>query len=189
MLFMRFMKGEVMGWYSIPLYFVQLAFGGMAIGWVVGKVMNFLLKHTTNATSEIMITITCAYSTFILAEACGTSGVLAVVLLGFTMAKGGQAYVTNREALEVFWEETELLANTMIFAISGVIMTTNIDLGSMFRDYKVEEGTVPNDLHGGDVVFLIVRRNPYGLPQFGQPRVLLVSDSFLFSTSLEPLPR
>ena len=47
----------------------------------------------------------------------------------------------------------------MIFAISGVIMTTNIDLGSMFRDYKVEEGTVPNDLHGGDIVFLIVRRH------------------------------
>ena len=93
MLFMRFMKGELMSWYSIPLYFVQLAFGGMAIGWIVGKVMNFLLKHTTNATSEIMITITCAYSTFILAEACRTSGVLAVVLLGFTMAKGGQVGV------------------------------------------------------------------------------------------------
>ena len=93
MLFMRFMKGEDPTWYSIPLYFLQLAGGGMAIGWVVGLIMNFLLKHTTNAKSEIMVTVTCAYSTFIIAEAFGTSGVLAVVLLGFTMAKGGQAYV------------------------------------------------------------------------------------------------
>ena len=61
-------------------------------------------------------------------------------------------YVTNREELEVFWEETELLANTMIFAISGVIITTNIDLLSMSRDY--ENLDAPNDLHAGDIVFL-----------------------------------
>jgi len=53
-------------------------------------------------------------------------------MLGFTMAQGGSAYVTHKEALETFWEEAELLANTMIFCISGLIIVDNFQLEGLF---------------------------------------------------------
>jgi NhaP-type Na+/H+ or K+/H+ antiporter/CRP-like cAMP-binding protein len=131
-LFKQLVGGAELTLWGVVVLFVQLAAGGCAIGVAMGIVMNYCMKHSSDARTEITLTLLFAYSAFIVAEACGTSGVLSVVILGFTMAQGGAAYVTHKEALETFWEEAELLANTMIFCISGLIIMDNFQLSGLF---------------------------------------------------------
>ena len=139
-LFKQLMGGAELTLWGVVVLFVQLAAGGCAIGVAMGIVMNYCMKHSSDARTEITLTLLFAYSAFIVAEACGTSGVLSVVMLGFTMAQGGAAYVTHKEALETFWEEAELLANTMIFCISGLIIMDNFQLSGLFDPHGTMAG-------------------------------------------------
>ena len=69
---------------QIFTYFVRVAFGGPAFGYLMAKVTIFWLSHVFNdALVEITITLASTYITFYIGEAFfGVSGVLAVVTLG-----------------------------------------------------------------------------------------------------------
>ena len=119
MLFLNIMGGAEPDAGTMVSTFAQLAFGGAAIGFVCGNILNMGLKHTADGRSEILLTVIFAYATFIAAETFHTSGVLAVVLCGFEMSRNGRPFVQHPEELHAFWEEAELMCNTMIFSITG----------------------------------------------------------------------
>ena len=70
------------------LYFPHLACGGLAFGFLVGKVTVFWLKNVYhNALVEITITVVATYLTFYIGEfILGVSGVLAVAMLGLELS-------------------------------------------------------------------------------------------------------
>ena len=79
-------EGETVG------FFMRLAVGGVAFGWLMGKIMVAMLKVARlDVMTQITITVVCAYLTFIVAEteAVEVSGVLAVVSAGLVMAAHG----------------------------------------------------------------------------------------------------
>lgn len=111
--------GETVG------FFMRLALGGVAFGWLMGEIMVKVLKASRlDIMTQITVTVVCAYFTFIVAEneAIHVSGVLAVVCAGLVMAAHGFQHVRHRETLKHFWETVEYLANTVIFIVSGVII-------------------------------------------------------------------
>ena len=66
------------------MYFIRVAFGGPAFGYVMAKITIFWLSRVFNdALVEITITLASAYITFYVGESIlGVSGVLAIVTLG-----------------------------------------------------------------------------------------------------------
>ena len=68
-------------------YFLRVAFGGPAFGYLTAKITIFWLSHVFNdALVEITITLASTYVTFYIGEALlGVSGVLAVVTLGIEL--------------------------------------------------------------------------------------------------------
>lgn len=56
-------------------FFAQLAFGGLALGYVLGFILIRFLKHTNEGLIEVVSTLVFAYGTFIIAEEIHVSGV------------------------------------------------------------------------------------------------------------------
>ena len=72
---------------EIFLYFVKVALGGPAFGYLMAKITIFWLSHVFNdALVEITITLASTYITFYIGEGLfEVSGVLAVVTLGIEL--------------------------------------------------------------------------------------------------------
>jgi hypothetical protein len=81
---------------QIVVLFIQLAVLGAAIGLAFGLVTSFWLARIFNeACLEIILTFGAAYACYFVAEElCGASGLLAVVVMGFSMSVMGEQHQT-----------------------------------------------------------------------------------------------
>ena len=70
---------------------------------------------------QTMMTICAAYLSYFMAEQANGSGVLAVVVAGIIVAARAWPLLVAPEALEHTWEAIEHIANTLIFALAGVL--------------------------------------------------------------------
>jgi NhaP-type Na+/H+ or K+/H+ antiporter len=112
---------------SVGESFLQLAGGGVVLGWVLGQITVFMLANIIDDPAcEITLTVTAAYGGFFLAEASaiGASGVLTVVVIGLVMSYSGKTAVSPsaEHLMHEFWEMMGFLANTIIFILSGLII-------------------------------------------------------------------
>ena len=105
--------------------------GVLAISWI-SSIFN-------TPVIEITITLAAAYLTFFSAEALQMSGVLAVVALGLVMGKEGKARISPEVGhfLEEFWEMLAFMGNTLVFALSGLVMAYRLEWGASFSAYDV----------------------------------------------------
>ncbi|XP_023229059.1 sodium/hydrogen exchanger 10-like [Centruroides sculpturatus] len=111
---------------QIFLKFCQIALGGPALGFIVGKLAVFCLSHIFNdAVIEITVTLSAAYLTYYLAEVVlHVSGVLAVVILGVVISADEASISPEVEGfVHRFWEMLSYLANTVIFIVVGLVIT------------------------------------------------------------------
>ena len=98
---------------------------GPAIGTVVGSVSMSLVEVIYNdRVAEVTITILSAYTSWCVAEAVGSSGVLAVVSTGLFMSKSRDLTFEHKTQhfLHEFWELLGYLLNTFIFIFTGTII-------------------------------------------------------------------
>jgi hypothetical protein len=81
-----------LGTLQIVVLFIQLAVLGAAIGLAFGLITSFWLARIFNeACLEIILTFGAAYACYFVAEElCGASGLLAVVVMGFSMSVMGE---------------------------------------------------------------------------------------------------
>jgi len=116
--------------HSAILEFFRVAFGGLAIGFVIGKVALLWLKRVkSDMLVESTIIIVSAYLTFVLGEYFfKVSGVLGLVTLGVLMAGPGRTQISTKvqHFIHQFWEFTAFVANTLIFLIVGVVIAKRI---------------------------------------------------------------
>lgn len=129
---------------QIVEYFPRVIFGGVALGWVTGKLTVFWLQHVFNdAMVEITITLSSTYVTYYLGEVFGVSGVLAVVMLGIEINHKQSSISPELQVfLHRFWEILAYLANTIIFLLVGIAIMEEafsalqlIDAFYIFIDY------------------------------------------------------
>eukprot|EP00775_Hariotina_reticulata_P007049 gene7049-7263_t len=94
-----------------------LAFG-LVTSWWLSRLMN-------DPGMSIVLTFGAAYSCyFVSEELLGASGLLAVVVMGFSMSLIGGRHITNRHQVEMhaFWQSLEWLANTILFLWVGIAL-------------------------------------------------------------------
>lgn len=116
--------GEIVG--HVIGDFFRIAIGGPCFGWFMAKIAIFCLSRVFNdAVVEITATLVATYLTYYIGEAVlGVSGVMAVVLLGITMSSEKTCISPETEhELHDFWGMLGHLANTVLFFITGVIIT------------------------------------------------------------------
>ncbi|NOQ71591.1 MAG: hypothetical protein GQ574_06300 [Crocinitomix sp.] len=112
--------------HSPILEFFRVAFGGVLIGYIIGKIALFWIKRVNkDILVEATIIVVSAYLTFFVGEhVFGVSGVLGLVTLGILMSGPGRTRISTevQHFIHEFWEFTAFAANTLIFLIVGVVI-------------------------------------------------------------------
>ncbi len=117
------------GPFGVATAFGAIAGGGIAIGLVVGLAVVFIAGGSNDHLVETALSLIAAFSSFLVADRAGASGVLATVAAGMTMGnlgvmgeKGrlGRALTSQGRAFLVeFWEFAAFLANSLVFLLIG----------------------------------------------------------------------
>jgi CPA1 family monovalent cation:H+ antiporter len=117
------------GPFSVASAFVTIAGGGIAVGFVVGLAAVFVAGGSSDHLVETALTVVAAFSSFLIADSVGASGVLATVAAGMTMGNlglfrqkgrlGGAFSAQGRAFLVDFWEFAAFLANSLVFLLIG----------------------------------------------------------------------
>lgn len=113
-------------WTEGSLEFIKTASGGLAVGFVFGLVIQMLSGRYLPPVVGVMFSFTIPYLTYILADRCGVSGVLAVVVNGLILSR---FYVTRlasvRRILAVTpWDIFITLLNCFVFILIGLQLST-----------------------------------------------------------------
>lgn len=115
--------GEEVSLAQLGRDFVLEAVGGIALGYVVGRIVCRLLAAVDDYPVEIFVTLAVASGSYALASALHVSGPLAVVVAGLVLASLGRRYGmsarTQRE-LDMFWEIVDYVLNAILFMLVGL---------------------------------------------------------------------
>ncbi|MFV3076461.1 cation:proton antiporter [Niveispirillum fermenti] len=100
--------------------------GGVVVGWAMAWAAALIITPLRGQTlSEITLTLTLAYLTFILGEHfLGVSGVVAVVVAGLVMASSGRTRVSPESwaSLDQVWKQLGFWANSLIFLFASMLV-------------------------------------------------------------------
>ncbi|MCW3465296.1 Na+/H+ antiporter [Chitinophaga nivalis] len=123
----RFAVAAVTGmafvWWKASLQFILLLAGGLVVGLVMGKLLAFTLRwFRNNHLVVISLMILMPFVTYLLAEECHVSGVIAVVILGLSMSRlSRKKFPDNiQQQSRNFWEIAIFLLNGLIFILIGL---------------------------------------------------------------------
>src|SRR5215469_4710561 len=102
---------------------VDLVFGGLVIGFVVGFLVSHFVRVIDDRLFETTVTFCVAYGVYILATLLGSSGLLAVVAAGLTLGSYGRRVGMSertQEAVDTVWEFVGYVANSLLFLLVGI---------------------------------------------------------------------
>ena len=122
--------GQIFAWAA------RFAIGGPLLGISVGVIVVWMLDYFVKEDSEAQITLTvvAAFSCFLAAEGTDmeVSGVLAVVFFGLYLSEWAAYEEKIAFSLKTFWGEADFIADTIIFVVAGLIVSSviwNGDIG------------------------------------------------------------
>ena len=122
----QFVQGNTLDAGEIIALFCRLALLGGAVGGAFGAVTSWWLSRIWRDPGlDIILTWSSAYACYYVAEELlGASGLLAVVVNGFTMSLIGGRQLTRRFNVQMhaFWDALEWAANTILFIWVGVVL-------------------------------------------------------------------
>src|SRR5947209_4899774 len=104
------------------LQFVLVSAGGLIIGLLVGWPLVWLHRHLDNAPLEIAITLLTPFAAYLLAEAIGVSGVLAVMAAGLYLSRQSSRFFSSNTRLQAdaVWNVLVFLLNGFLFLLIGL---------------------------------------------------------------------
>ena len=105
------------------LQFMILMVGGFLVGFVMGKVLAFIITRVQkNPVVTISFMLLMPFVTYLFAETLHVSGVIAVVILGLGISRFSNKVLPEpiRKQSKTFWEIILFLLNGLIFIIIGL---------------------------------------------------------------------
>src|SRR5438045_280315 len=104
------------------IQFVFVALGGIAIGFVIGSIVRWVLKHLDDPPVQIALSLLTPFAAYLPAERLHVSGVLATVTAGIFLGWHSPLVVTARYRLQAFafWEMVVFLLNGFVFIVIGL---------------------------------------------------------------------
>lgn len=113
------------------LYFVWVVLASGIIGFLVARLALRLILHMgQNEMVQNCVVVAAAYLTFMIAQsAFDVSGVIALVVFGQYFAQSGRPHLKPavNEFMEKFWSFLAFIANTLIFLIVGIVISTRVE--------------------------------------------------------------
>ncbi|MBX3256251.1 MAG: Na+/H+ antiporter [Chitinophagaceae bacterium] len=123
----RFAVAAVSGiafvWWKASLQFVMVLGGGFLTGFIVARLLAFLLRFfRTNDMVIIGLMLLMPFVTYLLAEHFHVSGVIAVVMLGLGMSRLSREKFPEKVKMQSkhFWDVIIFLLNGFIFLLIGL---------------------------------------------------------------------
>jgi len=115
--------GTAFVFWRASLQFVLLMAGGVFVGLVMGKILAFIIQrvqHNSLATISFMLLM--PFVTYLVAEDLHVSGVIAVVLLGLSIARfSNKVFPTDlKKQSKSIWDILIFLLNGLIFILIGL---------------------------------------------------------------------
>ncbi|GBR48035.1 cation:proton antiporter [Neokomagataea thailandica] len=107
---------------EIAWSFCREALGGGVVGALTGWVALHVLKKQRDAYIDLLTSLALATGTFSIANQCGMSGAIAVVVAGLCFGSSGSQSVfddTSRKELDVAWALIDEILNVLLFMIMG----------------------------------------------------------------------
>jgi Na+/H+ antiporter len=104
----------------LRLFYLTLP--GLALGLIVGVIVDRIHRHIDDAPIEITLTILVPYMVYLAAEAIHSSGVLAVVACGLYLSrKSSQFFSANvRIQASAVWDALTFVLNGLVFVLIGL---------------------------------------------------------------------
>ena len=133
-------RGEAITLGDAAIEFLVVAFGGIAVGLVLGYIVSYIvLKNVDDHLIETATTVALAFGSFVFAEEFGIifgiedvhfSGILAVVAAGLMVGNIGMQNTspTTKLTLENFWEFLTFVVNSLVFLLIGL----EVEISQMF---------------------------------------------------------
>lgn len=111
------------------LQFALVSIGGLLIGFVVGWPLAWLHRRLDNAPIEIAITLLTPFAAYLLAEALGVSGVLAVMATGLYLSRQSSRFFSSNTRLQAnaVWNVLVFLLNGFVFLLIGLQLRSMLD--------------------------------------------------------------
>ena len=109
----------------IPGEFIKVAVGGIAVGLVIGKAVDWLRRRLIDDGPQIFVTLSLLtpYVSYLVADQfCGVSGVLSVVTTGLYIGWRSPEVINAsiRLQIQAVWEFIIYLLNGMVFVLIGL---------------------------------------------------------------------
>ena len=121
--------------FSNIIVFIGVSGGGLAVGLALGMVLSRIIERVDDYLIETTLTSVLAYGAYLIAEALGVSGVLAVVAAGLVNGNIGPKGMspTTRIVVFNFWEYAAFLSNSFVFLLIGL----RIDLRLLLANWQL----------------------------------------------------
>jgi CPA1 family monovalent cation:H+ antiporter len=110
---------------SLASGFVRLAWliaGGIGVGLVLGRLVEWFERYVDDAGIEITVTILVPYAAYLAAQAIHASGVLAVVASGLYLSRQSTRFFSPRVRIQVYavWNALTFILNGVVFVLIGL---------------------------------------------------------------------
>ena len=105
------------------MLFVQEAFGGAALGAVLGWATFQVMKRIDDYTLEVLITLALAFGGYELAIAAHVSAPIMAVVAGLMIGHVGMKYGMSqltRDYVDAFWKMVDEILNAVLFLLIGI---------------------------------------------------------------------
>jgi monovalent cation/hydrogen antiporter len=115
------------------LQFALVSAGGLLLGLIVGWPLAWLHRRLDDAPIEIAITLLTPFAAYLLAEAIGVSGVLAVMAAGLYLSHQSSRFFSSNTRLQAnaVWNVLVFLLNGFVFLLIGLQLRSILEaLGS-----------------------------------------------------------
>jgi len=103
---------------GVLVKFAVEAGGGLAMGWLLGRLTCLLLHSIDDDRVQTLLTLALASGGFTLANAIGTSGPIAMVVAGVRV--GHRARDKSWDHLDNFWGLVDEVLNAVLFVLIGL---------------------------------------------------------------------
>jgi monovalent cation:H+ antiporter, CPA1 family len=107
----------------VAWFFIEEAFGGIALGWLLGWIVFRMLRRVDDYQVETMLSLALCVGTYALAETVHVSAPIAVVVAGLLIGNQGYELAMSKqtqEYLDMFWELIDEILNSMLFLLIGL---------------------------------------------------------------------
>jgi monovalent cation/hydrogen antiporter len=135
------------------LRLLYLTLAGLALGLIVGVIVEQIHKHLDDGPIEITLTILVPYVAYLVAEAIHTSGVLAVVACGLFLSHRSSHFFSPSVRIQAWavWDALTFVLNGLVFVLIGLQLPFVL---AGIREYSLRQLLLYGALFSGIVIVL-----------------------------------